>query len=121
MKIVASSILTLSMGLFAWGQSPTRTKPNPPTLEEPGVQHPLPVPKQTPEPVPPNAKQKDVRHPVHETGRERAVSGGADRKSPDKNTTKKATKKDSGEAAPSSSKKPSSKSSSKPEAPAAKP
>ena len=66
---VASSALALLLGYSAWGQDPKKTSgPAPPTLNEPGQQHPMPIPRQQPV-VPP-----DVRTPQHETGRERPVA-----------------------------------------------
>jgi hypothetical protein len=44
------------------------TGPTPPTLDEPGVVHPKPIPENDP------ASPPNVRQPVHETGKEKAVS-----------------------------------------------
>ena len=65
----ASSALALLLGVGAWGQDTKKTSgPVPPTLNQPGQQHPTPIPREHPV-VPP-----DVRTPQHETGRERPVS-----------------------------------------------
>ena len=65
----ASSVLALLLGVGAWGQDTKKTSgPVPPTLNQPGQQHPMPIPREHPV-VPP-----DVRTPQHETGRERPVT-----------------------------------------------
>ena len=65
----AASALALVLGVSAWGQDTKKTSgPVPPTLNQPGQQHPMPIPREHPV-VPP-----DVRTPQHETGRERPVT-----------------------------------------------
>jgi hypothetical protein len=63
----AAAIVLLGGSLTAQTRKKT-TGPTPPTLNEPGSLHPKPIPEQDPA-APPN-----VRKPVHETGREKAVS-----------------------------------------------
>ena len=69
---------------FAGQEAKKPGGPVPPTLDRPGEQHPMPIPRQNPV-VPP-----DVRTPRHETGKERPV--GAD------NGAKKEQKGNSGQA-----------------------
>jgi len=91
MKIIGSVLLAMSITLVGSAQNSPADKPVPPALNDPGVQHPLPLPKQTPDPVQPNVRQPDVRQPVHEGGRERAVSGKSRQSSGTKSNTKSKT------------------------------
>ena len=68
---VATSALALVLSFSCQGQETKKTTgPAPPTLNQPGQQHPMPIPREHPV-VPP-----DVRTPQHETGRERPVVAG---------------------------------------------
>jgi hypothetical protein len=79
--LLASAALALIFGFGLPAQSGKKaTGPIPPALSEPGVAHPMPIPESDP-PIRP-----EVRKPVHETGREKAVSSrsrskGAEKKS----------------------------------------
>src|SRR4051812_40694349 len=95
------SVCAFAIASMVWGQAPSPDKTTPPTMNEPGVQHPLPVPRQTPQPVQPNARQPNVREPVTGTGREKPVSG-----------TEKAAPKTTDKAAPKSGSSATEKSSS---------
>ena len=59
MRAIRSAVITCAIALSAFAQN---TPVNPPTPSDPGVGHPMPLPKQTPQPVPPNARQPDVRN-----------------------------------------------------------
>ena len=64
-----SVALALMLSFGCYGQEGKKTTgPAPPTLNQPGEQHPMPIPREQPV-VPP-----DVRAPKHETGRERPVA-----------------------------------------------
>ena len=79
----------VAFAVFASGLAAQDSKktgdPAPPTLEQPGAHHPMPIPRQNPV-VPP-----DVRSPQHETGRERLVN----KQSAKKQTGKLRTSSDS--------------------------
>ena len=68
-RILAPAALALLFGVTLPAQTSKKTTgPTPPALNEPGTIHPKPIPEQDPA-APPNVQQ-----PVHETGREKAVS-----------------------------------------------
>jgi hypothetical protein len=67
--ILAPTVLALMLGSGLQAQTSKKTTgPTPPVLSEPGVAHPMPIPENDP------ASPPNVRKPVHETGREKAVS-----------------------------------------------
>ena len=65
MRTLRSSVLALVLGTLAVGAQTTGVQP-PPAADPgaPGALHPMPIPRQTPAPVPPGAKAPDVRHPA---------------------------------------------------------
>lgn len=67
--ILAPAALALMLGFGLCAQTGKKTTgPTPPTLNEPGVVQPKPIPEQDP------ASPPNVQQPVHETGREKAVT-----------------------------------------------
>jgi hypothetical protein len=75
MRTLRSFFLVLALGTMAFSQTSSEKKSTPANPNDPGSMKPLPLPRQAPTPIPPDAKNPEVREPVHETGKERPVSG----------------------------------------------
>ena len=80
MRFAVVASVVFASGLAAQDSKKTGG-PVPPTLEQPGAHHPMPIPRQNPV-VPP-----DVRSPQHETGRERPVKKESAKKQAGKSRT----------------------------------